>query len=170
MIKSLCGSSLTFAAPDRPGLYDSIRPLMGGVLLMLLVLLLPLMTMAAPDAPTVASDLTAPSQVMRSLESALTGHRGESAYLKIRVGELENAKIAVQNEIDAYNSLGDHYSQLLLVPQLEREQLENALVNNRLVSRKLIERLKALEGHYASTLSLFKKNRGYDEVELKPRF
>jgi len=133
----------------------------------LILILLPLMAMAAPGEPEATGDLTAPSKMTSSLESALTGHRGESAYLKTRIGELEHATNAVQNEIDAYNSLGDHYSQLLLVPQLEREQLENALVNNRLVSRKLIERLKAIEEHYASTLSLFKETAGRIELSRK---
>jgi len=161
------GFLLTFVDPGTPVLRGSTRHLIGGALLVWLMLLLPLMALAAPGEPEAAGGRIAPSQMMRSLESALAGHRAESAYLKTRVGELEDSKSAVQDEINAYNSLGDHYSQLLLVPRVEREQIGNALVTNRLVSRRLIGELNTLEGHYESTSSLFKENTARTELVRK---
>jgi potassium efflux system protein len=161
------GFPLTFVDPGKLVLRGSTRHLIGGARLVLLMLLLPLTALAAPGEPAAAGGLAAPSQMMSSLESALAGHRAERAYLKTRVGELEDSKSALQDEINAYNSLGSHYSQLLLVPRIEREQIGNALVTNRLVSRRLIEGLKALEGHYESTLSLFKENAARTELVRK---
>jgi len=57
------GFLLTFVDPGTPVLRGSTRHLIGGALLVWLMLLLPLMALAAPGEPEATGDLAAPSQM-----------------------------------------------------------------------------------------------------------
>jgi small-conductance mechanosensitive channel len=154
------GTFFSSVDPGRSVFRGTTRPLFGSALFVLLLTLIPFIARAA-------GDLTAPGQMLISLENALNGQQIELSYLKTRVAELENLKKDVQNEIIAFGSKDKLDRNLLLVPKLERESLENAVMNNRLTSRKLTKRLKALQEHHNLSSNLFNQTEANIELVQK---